>query len=151
MFAHVLQAPKKTNILHHLLRPCQLRRDIDRAPDDESTDVKNLHVRWGMNIKRDFKDMYSIAFSEIHPSEAFACAARMPTMAKACSDARKWRIMRPLAPRRIVIFSITAKDSAATTSEGGGNESLFYLPSSSCLPKCLAPGAGGRSQGRDCR
>ena len=27
---------------------------------------------------------------------------------------------------------------------GGGNESLFYLPSSSCLPKCLAPGAGGR-------
>ena len=50
----------------------------------------------------------------------------------------------PFASRRIVIFSITAKDSAATTREGGGNESLFYLPSSSCLPKCLAPGAGGR-------
>ena len=30
----------------------------------------------------------------------------------------------------------------SSDNEGGGNESVFYSPSSSCLPKCLAPGAG---------
>ena len=58
----------------HPRRPIFYTTSCDRANFDATsielqitkvlrlTDVKNLHVRWAMNVKRDFKDIFHCIF-----------------------------------------------------------------------------------------